>query len=136
MRITPADTLYDVQDLSSVWIMADLYEHQVAFVKIGDPATITLACMPGRIFKGRISYINPMLDEKSRTLKARIEIPNPSGSLKPDMYAEVILGGSLGRGIAVPDSAVMGTGEREIVFVAKGGGHFEPREVKTGVNRA
>jgi Cu(I)/Ag(I) efflux system membrane fusion protein len=133
MRITPADILYDIQDLSSVWIMADLYENQVPFVKIGDPATVTLAYMPGRIFKGRISYINPALDEKSRTLKVRIELANTSGSLKPDMYAEVILGGSLGRGVAVPDSAVMGTGEREIVFIAKGGGHFEPREVKTGV---
>jgi len=133
MRITPADTLYDIQDLSSVWIMADLYETQIPFIKVGDPATVTLSYMPGRVFKGRVNYINPTLDEKSRTLKARIELANPSDYLKPDMYAEVVLGGSLGRGIAVPDSAVMGTGEREIVFVAKGDGHFEPREVKTGV---
>jgi Cu(I)/Ag(I) efflux system membrane fusion protein len=133
MRITPADTLYDIQDLSAVWVMADLYETHVPFVKIGDPATITLPYMPGRVFKGRVDYINPTLDEKSRTLKARIELTNPSDFLKPDMYAEIVLGGRLGRGVAVPDSAVMGTGEREIVFIAKGGGHFEPREVKTGI---
>jgi Cu(I)/Ag(I) efflux system membrane fusion protein len=133
MRITPADTLYDIQDLSAVWIMADLYEAYAPFVKIGDPATITLPYTPGRVLKGRVDYINPTLDDKSRTLKARIELSNLSEYLKPDMFTEVVIGGRLGRGIVVPDSAVMGTGEREIVFIAKGGGHFEPREVKTGV---
>jgi Cu(I)/Ag(I) efflux system membrane fusion protein len=102
-------------------------------VKVGDPATVSLPYQPGRTFRGRVTYINPTLDEKSRTVKARIELANPSGLLKPDMYAEIDFGGSLGRGVAVPDSAVMGTGEREIVFVAKGEGVFEPREVETGL---
>lgn len=132
-RVMPSDTLYDITDLSSVWVMADLYEVNVPFVKVGDPATVSLSYDPNRVFKGKVSFINPNVDEKSRTVKVRIVLENPSGLLKPDMYAEVVLGGRLGFGIAVPDSAVMGTGEREIVFVAKGDGLFEPREVKTGV---
>jgi RND family efflux transporter MFP subunit len=132
-RVMPADTLYDITDLSSVWVLADLYEINVPFVKIGDSATVSLSYDSGRIFKGRVSFINPSVDEKSRTVKVRIVLENPSGSLKPDMYADVVLGGQLGQGVAVPDSAVMGTGEREMVFIAKGDGLFEPREVKTGV---
>ena len=132
-RVMPADTLYEITDLSSVWVLADLYEINVPFVKIGDPVTISLSYSPGRIFKGRVSFINPNIDEKSRTVKVRIVLDNPSGSLKPDMYADVVFGGHLGRGVGVPDSAVMGTGEREMVFIAKGDGVFEPREVKTGI---
>jgi Cu(I)/Ag(I) efflux system membrane fusion protein len=132
-RVMPADTLYDITDLSSVWVLADLYEINVPFVKIGDPATISLSYDPGKVFKGRVSFINPNVDEKSRTVKVRIVLENPFGALKPDMYAEVGFGGQLGYGVAVPDSAVMGTGEREMVFIAKGGGLFEPREVKTGI---
>jgi membrane fusion protein, copper/silver efflux system len=132
-RVTPSDTLYSIIDLSSVWVLTDLYEINVPFVKIGNPATISLSYDPSRVFKGRVSFINPGVDEKSRTVKVRIELENPSGLLKPDMYADVVLSGQLGKGVAVPDSAVMGTGERELVFIAKGGGLFEPREVKTGV---
>jgi RND family efflux transporter MFP subunit len=132
-RVMPSDTLYEITDLSSVWVLADLYEINVPFVKIGDPATISLSYDPGGVFKGRVSYINPSVDEKSRTVKVRIVLENPSGTLKPDMYADVVFGGQLGYGVAVPDSAVMGTGEREMVFIAKGDGLFEPREVKTGV---
>jgi RND family efflux transporter MFP subunit len=132
-KVMPADTLYDIMDLSTVWVIADLYEVNVPFVKMGGPATVSLSYDPGQVFQGRVSYINPTLDEKSRTLKARIVLDNPSGILKPDMYAEVVLGGQLGYGIVVPDSAILGTGERDIVFIAKGDGLFEPREVKTGV---
>jgi RND family efflux transporter MFP subunit len=132
-RVMPADTLYDITDLSSIWVLADLYEINVPFVKIGNPATISLSYDPGRVFKGRVSFINPNVDEKSRTVKVRIVLENPSGMLKPDMYADVVFGGQLRYGVAVPDSAVMGTGEREMVFIAKGDGLFEPREVKTGV---
>jgi RND family efflux transporter MFP subunit len=132
-RVMPSDALYTITDLSSVWVLADLYEINVPFVKIGDPATISLSYDASRTFKGRVSFINPSVDEKSRTVKVRIELENPSGLLKPDMYTNVVLGGQLGRGVAVPDSAVMGTGERELVFIAKGDGLFEPREVKTGV---
>lgn len=132
-RVAPADTLYDIVDLSKVWIMADLYEVDLPFVTIGAPAAVALPYMPGRVFRGRVDYIDPVLDGKSRTVKARIELPNPAGLFKPDMYAQVEIRGKSGRGVAVPDSAVMGTGERHIVFVAKGDGLFEPRTVTTGV---
>jgi RND family efflux transporter MFP subunit len=132
-KVMPSDTLYDIMDLSSVWVLADVYEAQLPFVKVGDPATVTMSYQPGSVFRGQVNYIYPTLDEKSRTVKVRIVLQNPSGILKPDMYADVLLGGRLGRGVAVPDSAVMGTGEREMVFIAKGEGLFEPREVKTGV---
>jgi RND family efflux transporter MFP subunit len=132
-RVMPSDTLYNITDLSSIWVLADIYEINVPFVKIGTPATISLSYDPSRVFKGRVSFINPSVDEKSRTVKVRIELQNSSGLLKPDMYVDVVLGGQLSKGIAVPDSAVMGTGEREMVFIAKGDGLFEPREVKTGV---
>jgi membrane fusion protein, copper/silver efflux system len=132
-RVMPTDTIYEITDLSAIWILADLYEADLASVKVGDPATITLPYQPGRALRGHVSFINPAMDEKSRTAKARIELENPLDLLKPDMYTEVVLRGRAGSGLVVPDSAVMGTGEREIVFVAKGNGLFEPREVKTGV---
>ena len=133
LRLMPADTLYDITDLSTVWVLADIYENNLPFIKVGGPALISSPYQPGRTWRGRISFISPALDEKSRTVKARIELANPSLVLKPDMYADVTLGGQRGRGVAVPESAVIGTGERNIVFVAKGNGLFEPREVKLGV---
>jgi len=88
---------------------------------------------PGKKFTGRVSFINPTLDEKTRTVKARIEFANPREILKPEMYGDVLIHGSRGFGVAVPDNAVISTGERNIVFVAKGNGVFEPREVTVGV---
>jgi membrane fusion protein, copper/silver efflux system len=133
LRIMPADTLYEITDLSTVWVLADIYETNLPFIKVGTPASISSPYQPGRTWKGRISFINPTLDEKSRTIKARIELANSSLVWKPDMYTDVIIGGQLSRGVAVPESAVIGTGERNIVFVAKGSGLYEPREVKLGV---
>jgi len=92
-----------------------------------------LPYQPGKRFSGRVTYINPTLDEKTRTVKARIEIANPQGTLKPEMYGDVLIHGTRGSGVAVPDDAVISTGERSIVFVAKGNGLFEPREVTVGV---
>lgn len=131
-RVTPADTLYDIIDLSAIWILADLYETDLPFVKIGDPAVVSLPYGPNRTFRGHIAYIDPVLDGTSRTAKARIEMANPAGLFKPDMYAEIEIAASLGRGLMVPESAVMETGERSIVFVARDGGLFEPRTVVTG----
>jgi RND family efflux transporter MFP subunit len=132
MRIMPADSLYDIIDLSSVWVLADVYEVNVPFINVGQPTEITLAYQPHKVWRGRVSFIYPTLDEKTRTVKVRVELPNPSGVLKPEMYAEVEFKGSLGKALAIPESAVITTGERSLVFVAKGDGQFEPREVKTG----
>jgi membrane fusion protein, copper/silver efflux system len=132
MKIAPPDTLYDIMDLSSIWIQADVYEVNLPFVKIGQPALIQLPYQPGKTLRGRVAFIDPVLDEKTRTVKARLEFSNPGEMLKPEMYVDVIFGGYRGRGIAVPDSAVISTGERTIVFVSKGDGIFEPREVTVG----
>lgn len=132
LKVTPADNLYDIVDLSTVWVLADVYEVNLPFVKVGQPATMTLDYKPAKAWRGRVAFLDPTIDPTTRTLKARIEFANPDGELKPEMYAHVVVGGSRAKGIAVPDSAVISTGERNIVFVAKGDGVFEPREVALG----
>jgi membrane fusion protein, copper/silver efflux system len=132
LKVTPADNLYDIVDLSTVWVQADVYEVNLPFVRVGQPATMTLDYKPGRSWRGHIVFMDPTVDPGTRTVKARIEFANPDGELKPEMYAHVVIGGSRATGIAVPESAVIATGERDIVFVAKGEGLFEPREVVLG----
>jgi Cu(I)/Ag(I) efflux system membrane fusion protein len=102
-------------------------------IRLGQPASISLASQPGKTWHGRIVFINPTVDPSTRTVKARLEFSNPGNELKPDMYADVVIGGRRGSGIAVPESAVIATGERNIVLVAKGDGMFEPREVVLGI---
>ena len=132
LKVTPGDHLYDIVNLSNVWVLADIYEVNLPSVHTGQPATISLAYRPGKTWHGRIDFINPTVDPATRTVKARLEFANPGNELKPDMYAEVVIGGTRRTGIAVPDSAVIATGERNIVFVSKGNGVFEPREVVLG----
>jgi membrane fusion protein, copper/silver efflux system len=133
LRVTPADNLYDVVDLSTIWVQADIYEMNLPSVSLGQPATMSLAYKPGKTWRGRIAFINPTVDPATRTVKARLEFENPNDELKPDMYADVVIGGSRRTGIAVPDSAVIATGERYIAFISKGNGMFEPREVVLGI---
>jgi len=128
----PGDNLYDIVDLSTVWVQADIYEMNLQFIRLGQPASMSLAYQPGKTWHGRVTFINPTLDPATRTVKARLEFANPNNELKPDMYADVVIGGARGNGIAVPESAVISTGERNIVFVSKGNGVFEPREVVLG----
>ncbi len=94
---------------------------------------MTLSYLPGRTFDGRVSFVYPVLDAATRTAQVRVEFPNPDLMLKPDMYAEVALAADLGERTAVPASAVMDTGTRSIVFVDKGDGYFEPRDVRIGL---
>ncbi len=133
LKVMTGDHLYDIVDLSKVWVLADVYEANVPFVRIGQPASITMAALPGKVWRGRVTFINPTVDPATRTVKARLEFANPGVELKPDMFADVVLGGGRGTAIAVPESAVIATGERHIVFIAKEGGVFEPREVTPGV---
>jgi Cu(I)/Ag(I) efflux system membrane fusion protein len=132
LKVSPADNLYDIVDLSTVWVLADVYEVNLPSIKVGQAAKIELDYRPGRTWSGRVVFIDPTVDPATRTIKARLEFPNPQGELKPEMYAHVIIGGSRGTAIAIPESAVIATGERNIVFVARGGGTFEPREVVLG----
>ena len=131
-RITAETELYSIADLSTVWVMADVYEYEVPMVKLGQEATMTLAYAPGETFRGKIAYINPQMDNTTRTLKVRIQFPNPGFRLKPDMYADVQIKIDYGRKVSVPEEAVLDSGMEQIVFVAKEGGAFEPRKVKIG----
>ena len=94
---------------------------------------MTLPYQQGKTWTGRVVFLDPLVDPNTRTVKARLEVPNPAGDLKPDMYAEVDHHAERGRGLGIPESAVIATGERYIVFVAKGDGVFEPREIVPGV---
>lgn len=131
-RVTPSDSLYDIVDLSRVWVVADVYEINVPFVKPGMPATVELPYESNQKFQGKVAYVDPVLDPVSRTVKARIEIPNSGTTLKPEMFATVNFGGASAKTLVVPDSAVLSTGERMIVFVDQGNGRFQPREITTG----
>jgi membrane fusion protein, copper/silver efflux system len=131
-HVTPDTLLYTLADLSTVWVVADVFEYEAGGVRIGQAASLTLESMPGRAFRGRVNYILPQVDAATRTLKVRIEFPNPSMALKPDMYGQVDVQTGGGRRLAVPRGAVLDSGERQTVFVDRGNGYFEPRAVKTG----
>ncbi len=132
MKIMPDKELYTIADLSTVWVNVDIYESEISFVRPGQMAKVTLSYDPGATFNGKVSYIYPSVDEKTRTAKVRLELPNPGFKLKPDMYvnAEIKIDG--GRHLAVPEEAVLDSGMRKVVFIDKGNGHFEPKEIKLG----
>jgi RND family efflux transporter MFP subunit len=131
-RVTPDTVLYTVADLSTVWVIADVFEYEAVNIHLNQPATLTLAYLPGRTFHGRVSYILPQVDPATRTLKVRIEVANPGYALKPDMYGEVEFQTGGARKLVVPQSAVLNSGDRQTVFVDRGNGTFEPRAVKIG----
>ena len=132
MRIMPDKELYTIADLSTVWVNADIYEYELAYIRVGQKATIKLAYYPARDFVGKVSWIAPVLDEKTRTAKVRLEFPNRDFVLKPEMYANAEVEIHAGRKLAVPDEAVLDSGLRKVVFLDKGEGRFEPAEVKIG----
>lgn len=131
-RITPETELYTVADLSSIWVMADLYEYEVSMVQLNQSAVMTLAYNPGKTYKGKVSYIYPDLDKTTRTLKVRLEFPNSDFQLKPDMYANVEIRVDHGSNLSLPREAVLDSGVDQMVFVALDNGVFEPRKVQLG----
>ncbi len=131
-RVTPDTELYTIADLSTIWVIADIYEYEASEIKVGQSAVVTLAYFSGRSYKGKVTYISPQLDNTTRTLKVRIELANPGFALKPDMFANVELGISYGKRLIVPQEAVMDSGAEQIVFVAQDDGYFEPRKVQLG----
>jgi RND family efflux transporter MFP subunit len=131
-RVMPSDTLFEIAGLRMVWVLADVYESELPFVRQGQTARMSLSYLPDRAWTGKVAFIAPVLDEKTRTVKVRLEFSNPDEALKPGMYADVVLERPLGRVLTVPESAVLTTGTRSLVFIAKGNGRFEPREVRTG----
>lgn len=132
-HVTPASELYQIADLSRVWVLADLYEYEIGWVKTGDEAALTVASLPGHNFTGHITYIYPYLDPKTRTNKVRIEFDNADGLLKPDMFGDVTITSRRTKpGLFIPREAVLITGKKAHVFVQTEPGRFEPRTVKTG----
>ena len=126
-------TLFRIADLSTVWVMADVPEFELGSVRTGDKATIRIRSLPGKVFEGKVGLIHPQIQSQTRTASLRIELSNPDGVLLANMYADVeIETGSTAVVVAVPDSAVIDTGDRQVVIVDKGEGRFEPRDVKVG----
>ena len=133
MRFMPGELLYQVTDLSAVWVIADVSEHDIALVKSGAKARVTTTAYPNEGFDGRITYVYPTMKAETRSIPVRVELANPGQRLKPAMFAQVELGvGGKSPVLAVPDSAVIDSGTRRIVLVQAGEGRFEPREVELG----
>ena len=125
---------FEIADLSTVWVDVDIYEYELPWVRKGMPAIMELPYVPGSHFNGKVLFVYPYLDVKSRTARLRLAFENPTDELKPGMYATILLKSELpGETLAIPDEAVIDSGTRKIVFVSRGKGKFEPRDVQLGV---
>lgn len=130
--VQPGASLFAVADLSTVWVIADVYEHELRRVRVGQAARLNVTAYPGETFTGKVQFLYPTIDPETRTMRVRLEFRNPKQTLKPGMYATVRLDLPPTEGLVVPAEAVVDTGEVQYVFIAKPGGHFEPRRVKVG----
>jgi len=131
--VDPGMKIYRLADLGLVWVQADIYEQDLAYIKLGQEATVTLSYLPDREFRGRVTYIYPNVDEKTRTAKVRMEFHNPGYFLKPGMFATVQVVSELEPSVLlIPDMAILRSGEKTTVFVALDGGKFDPRTVTLG----
>ena len=134
MRFMPGELLFKIADMSTIWLLADVFEQDIALVHVGQTVNITVNAYPGKELKGKIDYIYPTITSETRTAKVRVVLANPDGSLKPDMYASIQLMSGHGASVlAVPDSAVIDSGTRQVVLVQLTEGLYEPREVKLGM---
>ena len=133
MRFMPGDALYQIADISAVWILADVFERDIGLVRVGQKVAVTIDAYPDKTFAGTVAYVYPTLKAETRTVPIRIELANPGGLLKPAMYANVDMAvGAHGAVATVPLSAVIDSGTRQVVLIQKGAGRFEPRAVKLG----
>jgi len=134
MHVQPGMSLYMIADLSNIWVLADIYEYEIPWIKVGQYAEMNLSYFPGKKFVGKVTFIDPFLNPATRTLKVRMEFPNPKWKLKPDMYANVTIKSTIAkRGLTVPENAVIHSGEKTLVVIAKDSGRYESREVTLGV---
>ena len=133
-RVAAGEPLYRLVDFSHIWVIAEVYEQDLPLVQVGQAAEIELDAFPGERFKGEVSFIYPTLTPATRTAKVRVELDNPDGRLKADMFAAVQLTADMASAevLSVPESAVLDTGKRQAVLVERGEGRYEPREVKLG----
>ncbi|HAT1868162.1 efflux RND transporter periplasmic adaptor subunit [Legionella pneumophila] len=133
MRIEPGDELYTIADLSRLWVLGDIYEYELPYIKLGQTADLTLTYLPNELFKAKLDFIYPTIDMKTRTAKVRFEVDNTKEQLKPGMYVNLELKVPLGERLVVPKNAVLLTGERAVVFIYHGNGKIEWRDVTVGV---
>jgi membrane fusion protein, copper/silver efflux system len=131
-HISVGDHLVDVADLSTVWVWVQFYQDELSLLKTGLPVTITTSSYPGEKFTGKISVVDPFINNEMRTARVRIDVENADFKLRPDMYVDVELNADMGEGVAVPAEAVLPTGTHNIVFVDKGGGRLQPRYIELG----
>ena len=131
-RVSPGEAPYEITDLREIWGMADAYETDLARIRVGMKASLTLPAYPDRTFSGRVAFIDPLFDPKTRTTKVHLHFMNPKGELKPEMYGEVVLEGAAKEGLRIPADAVIRSGIQNVVFLARGEGKFEPRVVQIG----
>ena len=132
MRLEAGAMPYEIVDLSAVWVLADVYESELRLVKEGMQATLTLNAFPNREFRGKVVFIDPVLNPQTRTVKVRLTFSNPKGELRPEMFGEVVLQGAPREGLRIPADAIVDSGTAKVVFVAIGEGKFQPRSVKLG----
>jgi RND family efflux transporter MFP subunit len=132
LKVTPDTDLYTIVDLSRVWILADVFEYEAPSIHVGETARVSLQALPGRVFNARVDNILPQVDAATRTLRIRLDMDNPGVALKPDMYADVEFRLNLPAKLTVPADAVLDSGEHKTVFIDRGNGYFEPRQVETG----
>ncbi|MDD5245537.1 MAG: efflux RND transporter periplasmic adaptor subunit, partial [Syntrophorhabdaceae bacterium] len=131
-RVAPGDKIFDIVDLSTVWVLADIYEYEIPFVKVGQNARITLSYYPGKEFTARVDFIYPFFSGQTRTAKARFVLHNPNMLLKPQMFTNIEMELDLGKRFAIPETAILDTGTRQIVYVDMGDGYFAAQQIKTG----
>ncbi|HEY5177020.1 MAG TPA: efflux RND transporter periplasmic adaptor subunit [Terriglobales bacterium] len=130
--VTSDTELYTISDLSTIWANLDVYEYEVPYIHVGQDVELQLSYYPGRKWHGHVSYIYPMVDAQSRTLKVRVQLPNPEMELKPQMFADAQLKVDYGSKVVVPAEAVLDSGNEQVVFVVRDGGMFEPRRITMG----
>ncbi len=134
MYVKPDMTLFTIVDLSTIWVLADVYEYELPWIHLGQKAEVNLSYLPGKLYKGKITYIDPFLDPKTRTVKVRVELNNPKWELKPEMYANVRLRSIVGqKTVTVAEEAVIHSGERNLVVIRMPDGRFQSHEVKLGL---
>lgn len=131
-RVMPGEKLFEIADLSTVWVVAEIYESELSLVREGETAKIRMSYFPGKVLTARIEYISPTLSEETRTAQVRFSLPNPDRALKPQMFSDIELDVNMGTRLVVPEDSIIDTGERQIVYVDKGDGNFEPRLVTVG----
>ncbi len=132
LMVQPDTRLYTVADLSTVWVLAQIFQNELGRIKVGSPASLTVDSYPGRVFRGRVDFIYPDVDMTTRTARARLVFSNSQLTLSPGMFVNVSVDVNLGKQLAIPVSGVLQSGTRQIVFVDRGSGYLEPREVQLG----